>query len=155
MYFQMQRIRRASARDDLNELDESDHFARDGATTIGARGGAYTALPEQALRERAGSSVLGKRRPECAPEPTSPTTPGITAFARNWAAAARKRQHVATLRLHRATTRAPPTPPPPTPFDRGTAAAAAPPPPAIDSPSALSRSLSPMQTRFTELTIAA
>ena len=103
MYFQMQHIKRASARDDLN-VDDDRRYVAVGDVECGL--GAYTALPELALRDLAGAaplSVLGKRRPSDAPEPHSPTTPGVTQFARSWAAAARKRQHVATLRLHRAT----------------------------------------------------
>jgi len=147
---QHMQIKRASAQDNLNDVDAA-LFADDARSTDA--GLKYTALPEVALLERGVSTVLGKRRPiECL-EPTSPTTPGVTAFARNWAAAARKRQHIATLRLHRQITRAPPTPL----LSASRGADAVPPaPPAIDSPSSRhDKSLSPMATRFIELSISA
>ncbi|KAH8068241.1 hypothetical protein JL721_6815 [Aureococcus anophagefferens] len=132
MYLQLQRIKRAGACDDLNDCEPGGLFAVDEASL--AVDEPYMSLAERALHRRlrgspaapSVASVLGKRRPSRDVEPDSPKTPGspgVAAFARSFAAAARKRQ---ALRLGKLATGGGPAAAP-----RGAAAAAA----AVDEPS--------------------
>jgi len=136
MYLQLQRIKRAGACDDLNDCEPGGLFAVDEASL--AVDEPYMSLAERALHRRlrgspaapSVASVLGKRRPSRDVEPDSPKTPGspgVAAFARSFAAAARKRQ---ALRLGKLATGGGPAAAP-----RVAAAAPPPPPPAVDEPS--------------------
>ncbi|KAK7235540.1 hypothetical protein SO694_00069165 [Aureococcus anophagefferens] len=135
MYLQLQRIKRAGACDDLNDCEPGGLFAVDEASL--AVDEPYMSLAERTLHRRlrgspaapSVASVLGKRRPSRDVEPDSPKTPGspgVAAFARSFAAAARKRQ---ALRLGKLARRAA--------GPRGARARgrAPPPPPAVDEPS--------------------
>ncbi|KAH8053266.1 hypothetical protein JL720_14747 [Aureococcus anophagefferens] len=133
MYLQLQRIKRAGACDDLNDCEPGGLFAVDGrpwpstSPTCPSRSAPCTGA-SAAARGAVRRVRPGKRRPSSDAEPDSPKTPGspgVAAFARSFAAAARKRQ---ALRLGKLATGGA--------ARRGAAGGGgAPPPPAVDEPS--------------------